>query len=218
MVPFREDRTAFVRGEDGKRFFSSEGEDRRHQTQQGRRDVPQGGLRRAAGKPVRLRRVKAILQDVEIEPAQIFRGEAHQHGGHQVELAALFEFEYLRLEFGHAGEGPAVEFEHVLKRHRILLRIEVARVRKKEPERVADATVAVHDAGDDGGADSQFARVVGARYPQAADFRTVLVADLLRAHGVAAALTHFFAVFVDEEPVREEGLIRRMPVQHRPDQ
>ena len=120
-----------------------------------------------------------------------------------MELVRLLKFEDSVLQGIDACQGPAVKLKHLTDRNGVFFGIKVACVGKEEPERIADTAVAVYNARDDGGPDSEFARVVGACHPQTADFSTVLVADFLRAHGIAAALAHLFAVFVHKEPVGE---------------
>jgi len=115
-------------GEHLPELLGGEREDRRHQSNQGVRDVPQRSLRRAPRHRVRAAGIEAILQDVEVERAQVLGAERLQALRHEVELVARVVGGNLLLHARGHGEGVAVHLQLAFGRHRVPCRVEVNRV------------------------------------------------------------------------------------------
>ena len=85
-VGLDEDRRRALRREHLPRLLGGEAEERRHPAQHRVGDVPERGLRRAPRVRLRRRRVEAVLQDVEVERAEVLGAEHLQLGDDRVEL------------------------------------------------------------------------------------------------------------------------------------
>ena len=212
-----EDRGVVVLHEDGPAFFGREGEDRRDQTEEVLRDVPEGRLRRAAGVTRRARRVETVLEDVEVEAPEVGRGVGLQERHDVVEAVFLVLGHDGVLELLRKGHRPAVEFEHFVDRHEIGFR-EVRRVRQEKAQGVAHAAVVFDHVLHDRFAVAKFARIVGRGDPEAQDVGAVLFDHFLRTDDVALRLRHLFTLFVDDEAVGEQLLVGRNAVEHRADE
>jgi hypothetical protein len=229
-VDLGEDRGRVLGPEHLPRFLGGEAEEGRHPAQHRVADVPERGLRRSARARRRRRRVEAVLEDVEVERAEVFRAEHLQLGDDRMEFvgaevaaaedaARRIELaDDLRLQRGRAGEHPAVDLEHVGERDGVARGIEVARVGEQEAQGVPDAPVGVDDAGQDLVVDGEVARVVGRRAPEADDLGAELGGDLVQGDEVAQALAHLAARAVDGEAVREEAAIGRVALDRAGDQ
>ena len=155
---------------------------------------------------VRRRRVETVLQDVEVERAEVLGAEHLQLGDDRVELVdavvaagedaarGVERADDLGLQRRRARQRPAVDLEHVGERHGVGGGVEVARVGEQEPQRVADPPVGVDDARQDLVVDREVARVVGRRAPEADDLGAELVGGLAQADEVAEALAHLAAL------------------------
>nr|GEU28492.1 hypothetical protein [Tanacetum cinerariifolium] len=207
-------RIRFGAGKDGPRFFRRERQGRGHHAQQALRDVPQRGLRRAARRRIHGRRVQAVLEDVEVEAAQVFRAVVLDLRVHGLEFILRVVLGDFFLQRGHVGQRVAVDFQHLLDRHGVLRMVEVRRIGQQEAQRVADAAIRFRHALEDLVGDRQLARVVGGRDPQAQDVGAQAVRDLLRRQRVTERLRHLLAFAVDREAVREQRLVGRAAVQH----
>ena len=93
------------------RFLGREAEERRHPAQHRVRDVPQRRLRAAARQRLRRRGVEPVLEDVEVERAQVFRAIDLQLGHHRVELVDLVVRQHLGLELRGARQRVAVDLQ-----------------------------------------------------------------------------------------------------------
>ncbi len=193
-------------------LFGREAQEGRHPAQHAVRDVPQRGLRGAAGVALGGAGVEPVFEHVEVESAQVFRAVNLQLGHHGMELVALVVGQDVFLQLRGAGQRVAVDLQQLAQRHRVGFRVEIGRVGQQEAQRVADAAVAVHHAGEDLVVDAQVTRVVGRGRPQADDLGAHLVADLLRRHGVAHRLGHLAALAVDGEAVGQQALVGRTTV------
>ena len=86
---------------------------------------------------------------------------------------------------------------------------EVLEVAQQEPQRVAQAAIAVGGAFQDLLADAQVNRVVGLRHPEAQDVGTVFVDHRLRGDGVAERFGHLHALFIQREAVGQHAAVGR---------
>ena len=148
--------------------------------------------------------VEAVFEHIQVKAAQILGAKQLQLGHHGVKFVHLEVAQHLGLKFGCAGQGPAVNLQHLRVGHGILGGIKVAGVGQQKAQRVADAAVGIDHAGQDFVVNGQVARVVGRGAPQADDFRAHLAADLLRRDGVAQRFAHLLALAVHGEAVREQ--------------
>ncbi len=110
---------------------------------------------------------------------------------------------------GRTRQRVLVDFQQVVVGHGIGGHVKVAGVGQQKAQRVADAAVGVHDAGQDLVVDTQVARVVGGGHPQADDFGAHLAGDVLRRHGVAQRLGHLLALAVHGEAVGQQAAVGR---------
>ena len=165
-------------------FFSGEAEEGRHPAQHGVGELPQRGLGAAARQAFGRGGVQAVFQHIEVKAAQVFGAEQLQLGDHGVEFVSLEVGQRVGLEFGRAGQCPAVDLQHLRRGHGVLGRVKVADVGQQKAQGVADAAVAVHHAGEDFFVDGDVARIVAGGHPQSDDFGAHLLADLLRGDGI----------------------------------
>ena len=229
-VGLGEDRGRALRAEHLPRFLGGEAEERRHPAQHRVGDVPERRLRRAPRRRLRRRRVEAVLEDVEVERAQVLRAEDLQLGDHRVELvdAVVAALEHaarrvqaaddLGLQLGGACQRPAVDLQHLGERHRVGGGVEVAGVGEQEAQRVADPPVGIDDARQDLVVDRQVAGVVGRGAPEADDLGAELGGRLAQADEVAQALAHLAARAVDREAVGQEAAVGRVALERAGDQ
>ena len=180
---------------------------------------------------LRRRRVEAVLQDVEVERAEVLGAEHLQLGDHRVELvdavvaarrtrrgAASYVPTISACSCRRARERPAVDLEHLARAAPRRRRVEVARVGEQEAQRVADAPVRVDDAGEDLVVDREVARVVGRCAPEADDLGAELLGRFAQADEVAEALAHLAARAVDGEAVRQQAAVGRVAFDRAGDQ
>jgi hypothetical protein len=93
-------------------FFGGEAQERRHPAQHGLGDLPQRGLGAAAGQRLGCSGVQAVLEDVQVEAAQVFAAVQLQLGHHRVEFIHLVVRQHLGLELrlrgsARSGRSPA---------------------------------------------------------------------------------------------------------------
>ena len=196
------------------RLLGGEAEYRGHEAKQAPGDVVERVLRRAPRGRIRGARIQAVLEDVEVERAEVLRAERLQPRDRGMELELLAVGEDRGLQLGGERGRIAVDLQPILDRHRVPLRIEVRGVREQEPQRIADAPVAFHHSFQDLIRDRQLARIVRRRDPQAQDLRAERSGYLLRLDRVALRLAHLAAFPVDEESVSQKAPVRRHAVQH----
>jgi hypothetical protein len=165
-------------------------------------------LRRAARARIRRRRVQAVLEDVEVEAAEVFGAEGLQRLDDAVELVAFVIGDAAFLQLAGQRQRVAVDFQPLVDRQHVLAGVEIGGIGEQEAQRVADAAVAFDDALEDFVGNRQLAGVVGRRRPQAQDFGAHLVRHLLRRDDVALRLRHLVALAVDDEAVRQQRLVR----------
>ena len=195
------------------RLFRGEGEDRCHQLEEGAGDVPQRTLRRATGARIALRRVETVLEDVEVETAEIFRTEVLQGLHDAVEFIAIVVGLGIRLQLARHGQRVTINLQPLGHRQQILPRVEVGRrVGEQESQGIADAAIGFGHTLEDLVRDRQLARVIGGGRPQAQDIGAERVGHLLRRDDVALRLGHLHALAIDDEAVRQQRLVRRAAI------
>uniref|UniRef100_A0A0N5A5U6 NAD-specific glutamate dehydrogenase n=1 Tax=Parastrongyloides trichosuri TaxID=131310 RepID=A0A0N5A5U6_PARTI len=175
-------------------------------------DVVQRGLARAARDTVGAGGVLAVLDDVEVETAQLLHAEVVDLGVDVPEAVLAVVLFQLALQQQGTVDRPAVQRQHVVGRQQVAGRVEAGQVGEQEARGVADAPVGVGTALQDLVGNRHLAGVVGGRYPQAHDVGTQGVVDLLRLDGVAQRLGHLAAVLVHGEAVGQQLAVRRMAV------
>ena len=201
-------------GEHRPGLVSRERQDRRHQLEQRIGDVPERGLRAAPCQAVLGRGVETVLQDVQIEGPQLFRAEGLQQRDDGVELVLQVVVHDALLDLLGHHQRVAVDVEHAVQRHGVLLDVEVGDVGQQEAQRVADAAIGLDHALEDLVRDRDLARVVAAGRPQAQDLGTQPVGHFLGLHAVAQRLAHLAALAVHHHAVREQRLVGRGVVHH----
>ena len=110
-VDLGEDRLAVAAELPG--LFGREAEEGRHPAQHRLRDVPQRRLRAAPRARAGRGGVEPVLQDVEVEGAQVLRAVDLQLGHHRVELVDLVVRQHLGLELRGAAQRVAVDLEQL---------------------------------------------------------------------------------------------------------
>ena len=124
-------------------LVGGERQDRRDPAHQRFGDVVQRGLRRTAGLAVGAGGVLAVLDDVEVETAQLLHAEVVDLGVDVPEAVFAVVFLQLALQQQGAVHGPTVQREHFFGRQDVGGRVEVGQVGEQEAQRVADAPVGV---------------------------------------------------------------------------
>src|SRR5215470_6528957 len=117
VLPLVHEDRRILRIKDRPGLFGGERENRCHQLQQRIADRDELGLRRAARSPVLRRGIEAVLQDVDVEPAQVLRAIRLQLLDDQMKLIGVVR-RFDRL--GHhlrARERVAVDLEQIGYRH-----------------------------------------------------------------------------------------------------
>ena len=188
-------------------LIAGEGEDRGEHLRHRVEDQEQGGLRAAAGETVRAVAVQTVLDDIEVERAQVDDAEVVDGVGDGVELIVVVPAEHLLDQTVQAGDGPLVQLEHV-RRGNELVRIEADEVVEAELARVAELQIVLAQLLEDlvGAADVDV--VVGGACPQAQQVGAVLVEDLGGIHAVAQRLVHGLALAV-HRPAVGDALLER---------
>ena len=123
-------------------LVGGEGQDRRHQTRHRVQDLPQGRLRRT---PARRRgggAVQPVLDDVEIQRAQIDRTEVDQLLHHEMEAEALVRLARARRSARRCDAGSSDPARAAASSGKpVALRIEIVEVAEQEAAGVADLAV-----------------------------------------------------------------------------
>ena len=126
-----------------------------------------------------------------------------------MEFVDLVVAQNVLLQLGRTRQRVLVDFQQVVVGHSIGGHVKVAGVGQQKAQRVADAAVGVHDAGQNLVVNTQVARVVGRSHPQADDFRAHFAGDVLRRYGVAQRLGHLLALAVHGEAVGQQAAVGR---------
>ena len=159
--------------------------------------------------------VLTILDDVEVEAAQLLHAEVVHllvNVPEAVAVVGLFNF---ALQQQGAIHRPTIQRQHVLRRQQVLRRVEAAEVGEQEARGVTDAPVGVGAALQDDLGHGHLARVVGGRNPQAQDIGAQTVIHFLRSNYVAQRLGHLATVLVDHETVSQQLFVRCVAVDGR---
>ena len=186
-----------------------EAQDRRDPAHQRLEDVEQRRLRGTPCQAVGARRVLPVLDDVEIEAAQLRHAEVVELVTDQMELVFVVGLPEIGLQHSGAINDPAVEREHLPGRHAIDRRIEAREVREQKARGIADPAVGVGIALEDLVRDGHLGAVIGGGHPQAQDVGAQRLHDLLRRDHVAARLGHLVPRRIHGEAVREYATIGR---------
>src|SRR5450830_1423977 len=189
-------------------FVGGEGQDRRDPAHQRFGDVIQRGLRRAARLAVGAGGVLAVLDDVEVETAQLLHAEVVNLRIDIPEAVFTVVLLQLALQQQSTVHGPTVQGEHFLGRQDVGGRVETGQVRQHEACGITDTTVGIGAALQDLLRHGHLARIIGRGDPQAHDVGAQGVIDLLRRDHIAQGLGHLAAVFVDGETVGQQFAVR----------
>src|SRR5262249_25600043 len=134
---------------DAPRLLSGEAQNRRHGLEHSVADERERSLRRPTRPTGARGRIPAILEDIEVEAAQLFGTIALELLHHWVELELAVRIgEFGKVRVRHR-ERVAVELEQLAHGQRIDRRVEVGGIGHEEAERVPDAPVALDHAFED---------------------------------------------------------------------
>ena len=175
-------------------------------------NVKQRILRGAARAAAGAAGVEAVLQNVQIETAEVFRAEALQFLHDEVEFVGVVVRLKFALQLACQGQHVAIDFQPVRHRQRMRHGVEIGQVGEQEFQGIANAAIAFHHALEDFVRDRQFAGIIGGRHPQAQDVGAVLVHHFLRRDDVAFRLAHLVAAAVDHEAVGQQSPVGRAAV------
>src|SRR5450830_559352 len=193
-------------------LVGGEGQDRCDPAHQRFADMEQRGLAGTPGLAVGAGGVLAVLDDVEVETAQLLHAEVVHLGVDVPETVfAVVQFQF-PLQQQRAVHGPTVQGEHLVGRQQVGGRVEAAQVGEQETRGVADPPVGVGAALQDLVGDRHLARVIGRGDPQAHDIGAQGVVDFLRSDHVAQRLGHLATGLVDGETVGQQFAVRRVVV------
>src|SRR5574341_2279996 len=124
-------------------LLRGEAQDRRHHAHQALRDVPQGRLRRAPRKRSCAAGVEPVLEDIQVEGAELLGAERLQLLRDEMELEARVVGLHLVLQARRQRERVAVDLDHLRHGHRVPGRVEIGGVGEEKAQRVADAPVEI---------------------------------------------------------------------------
>ena len=153
--------------------------------------------------------VERILADVEVERRQVGVHELRQQRHHALVVVLGVGLADLPVELGQPVQHQPLQLRHHLHGHR-LLGVVVGQRAEHPAQRVPELAVGLDRALDDAGPETDVARVVRGRHPQAQDVGAGVLHDVLRRHGVALGLRHLLlALLVEDEAVRQHHVERR---------
>ena len=180
-------------------LVGGEAEDGGDEADEGFGDVPEHGLRGAAGGVVGREGVQAVFEDVEVERAEVGDGELVDGVVDAVELEVVVGGEDLGVELGGAGEDVLVERQSSdLRRTRSRCRgVEVVQVAEQEAEGVAQLAVVVADALHEVFAGGHVFAEVDGGDPEADDLAAEALGDVDGIDAVAEGLGDGAALFVE---------------------
>src|SRR5690554_2675960 len=189
-------------------FIGSKAQDRGNPTHQGFGHMVQGGLAGTPRQAVGLGGVLAVFDDVQVETTQSgFAEVVHLLVNAQEGIVAVVFVQFV-LQLQGTVYHPAVQGDHVFRRHHVLVRIKSGKVAEQEAGSVTDAAVAIGSLAQDILGNGHLAAVVGGGYPQTQDVGTQFVHHFLGGDHVAHRLGHLVALAVHGEAVGQHLLVR----------
>ena len=184
-----------------------------HQPQQRLADPPQRSLRR---KPLGRRAregVQPVLQHIKVHGAQVHGKKLIQALVDAVEEHLVVPAAAFVGHVGHAQQHVLVHRLQPVEAHRVLRRTEAVEVTQYVAEGVANLAVVLRDSGHQVLAGAHVLAEVHAGHPEAHNLSTHALGNVHRVHGVAQALAHGAAVFIQSPSIRRHRAIRRNAVQ-----
>jgi hypothetical protein len=154
-------------------------------------EEPESGLGAAAGGRVGGRGVEAVLENVEIDGAEV--GGAEGVGGliDAVEGVFVVPLAAAGDQVIGAGPGSIGRFPGARRRGRVGGRVKAVQIAERVAEGVADLAIGLGEPGEDGHpTGGRPPRTQPMSHPEAQDFGAVLLDDLLGLDGVAERLRH----------------------------
>ncbi|VTR68162.1 hypothetical protein DESC_70002 [Desulfosarcina cetonica] len=191
----------------GPDLFRGKGHDRRHDACHGIQNGVHGRLGATPRQGCRRAGVEPVLEDIQVEGGEIHGTVVIQAVVDHMELIGVIRLEGTLdhpLEF---VQGEAVDIQHLVNRHGVLLGIEIVQVAQDEPAGVTDPAIGVAELLEDVVRNAHIIAVVRGRHPHAQDLGAVLVDDRLGRHHVAQGFGHLLTLGVDHEPVGQDGLV-----------
>src|SRR5882724_511519 len=190
-------------------LFGSENEDRCDETNQGAGNFPDGGLRGAAGFAFGRLSVEAVLQNVEVEGAEVHDTVVMDGVIDAVEFVAGVPFAALGNEFGGAIEHPTIDFLELIVRKSVARGIEIAEIAKGEAEGVANFPVGFAELRHHALAHFYIGLIFHRADPETEQVGAPLFADFDGIDRVAERFGHWAALLVESPAVRDDAAIRR---------
>ena len=121
-------------------FITGKGEDGRENLRDGIQNQPQRRLRAPPGQTVPLLTVEPVLDDIQIEAAELHHAEIIHRVAHHMELVALIS----RLASLHQGielrHRPAVQLQHLLGAHQVR-RVKSIQIPQAVPRRIPELQI-----------------------------------------------------------------------------
>ena len=193
-------------------LIGGERQHRRDPAHQSFGDMEQRGLAGATRHAVSGGGVLTVLDDIEVETAQLLHAEVVHLLVYVPEAVAVVGFFDFALQQQGAIYGPTIQRQHVFRWQQVLRRVEAAEIGEQEARGVADTPVGIGAALQDDLRHRHLAGIVSRRHPQAQDIGTQTVIHFLRRNNVAQGLGHLATVLVDHETVSQQLFVRRVAV------
>src|SRR5690554_4762464 len=189
-------------------FVGGEAQDRGNPAHQGFGYMVQSRLAGAPCQAVGLSGVLAVFDDVQVETTQgRFAEVVHLLVNPQEGIVAVVFVQFV-LQLQGTVDHPAVQGDHVFRRHHVLFRIKPGQVAEQEAGGVTDTAVAIGSLAQDVLGYSHLAAVVGGGYPQTQDVSAQFVHHFLGGDHVAHGFGHLVALAVHDETVGQHLLVR----------
>ena len=145
-------------------LVAGEAQDGGHDLGDGVQDQVEGRLGAAAGQAVLLLAVQAVLDDVQIEVGQLHHAEIVDGVGDDQELIVIVSLGALFNQGVQAGDGPAVQLQHIGGSHQ-LVGIKAVQIAQAVPGGVAELQVVLGELLEDGVGAADVGMVIGGSRP-----------------------------------------------------
>ena len=176
-------------------LITGEGQDGGEQLGHGVQDQVQGGLGAAALQTILLLTVEPVLDDVQIEAAQLHHAEIIDGMGHHMELILVIGGLHLLDQGVELGDSPAVQGQHILGGHQII-GVKAVEVAQAVAGGVAELQIVLAQLLEDLLGAAHVHMVVGGTGPETDHIRAELLDDIGRVNAVAQGLVHGAALAV----------------------
>ena len=186
-------------------LVAGEGQDGGKQPGHGGDDEVQRRLGGAAAQAVLLLAVQTILDDIQVEGAEVYHAEIIDGMGDHVEFIVVIGFAAGGDQAVQLGQRPAIQLLHFLGGNQIV-RVEFIQVAQAVAGGVAELQVILSDLLEDLLGAAHVRVVVGGGGPQADDVRAVVLDQVRRVNTVAQGFVHGPALAVHRPAVGQHLL------------